>query len=239
MHLTSFKLYYRLKIQAWWIYLKSFQNLILLQNLYRLKAIGFEYIDHFSLNDNYDDNTTPHTLEELVKQIQTCHLCDLSKSRRQSMPGFGSSNARVVILDYMVSQVQDANNDYYSGRSGESLKNMIEKVIGLSIEDVYLTHVIKCKPLQSNHPSSSEVQSCKQYLQAQLDFIKPNVIVTLGADAYQALTDDSDNFENVRGHIIDFKKYKLVPIYHPQFLLRNPELKKITLRDLQTIKSCL
>jgi DNA polymerase len=155
------------------------------------------------------------------------------------MPGFGSSNARVVILDYMVSQVQDANNDYYSGRSGESLKNMIEKVIGLSIEDVYLTHVIKCKPLQSNHPSSSEVQSCKQYLQAQLDFIKPNVIVTLGADAYQALTDDSDNFENVRGHIIDFKKYKLVPIYHPQFLLRNPELKKITLRDLQTIKSCL
>jgi len=218
--------------------LKSFQNLLLLQNLYRLKAIGFEYIDHFTLNDS-SDLKSPYSLEELSKQIQSCHLCDLSKSRTQSMPGYGNPKAKLFILDYMVSQAQDATNNYYSGRSGESLKNMIEKVIGLSIDDVYFTHVVKCKPLQSNHPSPSEESSCKQYLLAQLDFIKPDIIVTLGPQAYTLLTDDTDNFENVRGHLIDFKKYKLVPIYHPQYLLRNPELKKITLHDLHTIKSCL
>ncbi len=238
MHLTSFKLYYHLKIQAWWIDLKSFQNLILLQNLYRLKAIGFEYIDHFTLNEN-SALKSPGSLDELAQQIQACHLCDLSKSRKQSMPGYGTKDAKVFILDYMVSSSQDTTNNYYSGRSGESLKNMVEKVLGLCIDDVYLTHVVKCKPLQSNHPSPSEIESCKQYLLSQLKFIDPDVIVTLGSDAYQALTGDKENFESVRGHSIDFNKYKLVPIYHPQFLLRNPELKKITLHDLHTIKSYL
>lgn len=218
--------------------MKSFQNLILLQNLYRLKAIGFDYIDHFNINEK-TDYKRPSTLDELSKNISNCHLCDLSKSRTQSMYGFGNKNANLVIIDYLVSQAQDATNNYYVGRSGEVLKNMIEKVIGISMNDVYLTHAIKCKPLQSNKPSPSEWNSCKDYLFSQLEFIQPKVIVTIGEDAYSHLTGDEGNFENVRGHVIDYKNYKLIPIYHPQFLLRNPELKKITLNDLNTIKSCL
>lgn len=217
--------------------LKSYQNLVLLQNLYRLKAIGFEYIEHFNINDktNYE---AANTLEALSKNITSCHLCDLSKSRTQSMSGYGNKSAKLVIIDYNVSQAQDSTNTYYAGRSGETLKNMIEKVIHLNIEDVYITHAVKCKPLQSNKPSSSEYNSCKNYLFSQLKFIKPKVIVTLGEDAYTHLTGDT-NFENVRGHVIDYKEYKLIPIYHPQYLLRNPHLKKITLNDLKTIKSCL
>jgi DNA polymerase len=219
--------------------MKSFQNLILLQNLYRLKAIGFEYIDHFSLNEknNYEQ---PNSLEELVHNVTQCHLCDLSKSRTQSMGGYGNANANLVIIDDLVSQAQDSASSYYVGRSGETLKNMIEKVLHLSVNDVYMTHAIKCKPLQSNKPSPSEWNSCKGYLFSQLEFIRPKVIVTLGEEAYAHLTNDTtDNFENVRGHVIDYKEYKLIPIYHPQYLLRNPELKKITLNDLHTIKSCL
>lgn len=217
--------------------LKSYQNLVLLQNLYRLKAIGFEYIEHFNVNDR-TDYETPNTIHALAQNIQSCHLCDLSKSRTQSMSGYGNENAKLFIADYSVSQAQDSSNSYYTGRSGESLKNMIEKVLLLSIEDVFYTHLIKCKPLQSNKPSSSEYNSCKNYLYAQLDFIRPKVIVTLGEDAYTHLTNDT-NFENVRGHVIDYKEYKLIPIYHPQYLLRNPQLKKITLNDLKTIKSIL
>ncbi|QOP43448.1 uracil-DNA glycosylase [Sulfurimonas sediminis] len=217
--------------------MKSYQNLVLLQNLYRLKAIGFEYIEHFNINDktNYE---TPTTLAALSQNISSCHLCDLSKSRTQSMSGYGNQNARLFLIDFSVSQAQDRANAYYTGRSGETLKNMIEKVVHLSIEDVFITHAVKCKPLQSNKPSSSEYNSCKNYLFSQLDFIKPKVIVTLGEDAYTHLTGDV-NFENVRGHVIDYKEYKLIPIYHPQYLLRNPQLKKITLNDLKTIKSCL
>ncbi len=218
--------------------LKSYQNLSLLQNLYRLRAIGFEYIDHFNVNEKRDYEK-PKTLLELASTIASCHLCDLSKSRTQSMSGFGNIDASLFLIDYSVSQAQDSANEYYCARSGETLKNMIEKVVNVNINDVYLTHAIKCKPLRSNKPSPSEWNSCKGYLFSQLDFVKPKVIVTLGEEAYGHLTGDSDNFENVRGHVIDFNEYKLIPIYHPQFLLRNPELKKITLNDLKTIKSCL
>ncbi len=218
--------------------LKSYQNLVLLQNLYKLKAIGFEYIDHFDLNQ-IQNSKNDETLEQLAQSVTTCHLCDLSKSRTQSMSGFGNPNAALFILDYSISQVQDKTNSYYAGRSGDTLKKMIENVIKIRVEEAYLTHAIKCKPLQSNKPSLSEWNSCKNYLYSQIDFVKPKVIVTLGAEAYAHLTGDTDNFENVRGHVIDYKEYKLIPIYHPQYLLRNPESKKVTLNDLKTIKSCL
>jgi len=218
--------------------LKSYQNLVLLQNLYRLKALGFSYIDPFTINID-STHTEPTSLKNLQENITTCHLCDLSKSRKQSMPGFGSVDARLMIIDFSVSQSDDISNSYYTGRSGDSLKKMLENVLELSIDDVYYTHAIKCKPLNSNTPSSSEWNSCKSYLFSQIEFVKPEIIVTLGKDAYSKITGEEENFESVRGHVIDFKKYKLIPIYHPQYLLRNPQLKKITLNDLKTIKSCL
>jgi len=155
------------------------------------------------------------------------------------MTGFGNPNANLMIIDFSVSLNEDTNNTYYTGRSGESLQKMIENVLGLSTEDVYFTHAIKCKPLNSNKPSISEWDSCKSHLFSQIEFVKPKVIVTIGEEAYYKLTDENSNFETVRGHVIDFKTYKLIPIYHPQFLLRNPDLRKITLNDLKTIKSCL
>lgn len=218
--------------------MKSFQNLLLLQNLYRLKALGFEYIEPFCINQK-NSHEKARNIEELSKNISTCHLCDLSKSRSQSMSGFGNKNADVMIIDYSVSLSEDNTNSYYSGRSGEILTNMIENVLGLKIEDVYFTHAIKCKPLNSNLPSSSEWDSCKDYLFSQIEFVKPKVVVTLGKDAYAKVTSENENFEIVRGHVIDFKKYKLIPIYHPNHLLRNPDDKKIALNDLKTIKSCL
>lgn len=218
--------------------MKSYQNLVLLQNLYRQKALGFEYSDPFFVNET-TSNEIPNTLEQLVNNISSCHLCDLSKSRRQSMSGYGNPNAELMIIDFCVSSGEDTNNSYYVGRSGESLQKMVENVLHLRVDDVYFTHAVKCKTLNSNIPSPSEFDSCKSYLFSQIEFVKPKVIVTLGDDAYYKVTDEQDNFEDVRGHVIDFKKYKLIPIYHPGYLLRNPELKKITLNDLKTIKSCL
>jgi DNA polymerase len=200
--------------------------------------MGFKYSDPFSVNEK-SKIETPKSLDELSQNISTCHLCDLSKSRSQSMSGFGSSNANLMIIDFCVSLSEDSTNSYYAGRSGETLKKMITNVLKLSIEDIYFTHAIKCKPLNSNTPSKSEFNSCKNYLFTQIEFIKPKIIVTLGKDAYTKVTGDDENFETIRGHVIDFKSYKLIPIYHPQYLLRNPESKKTTLNDLNTIKSCL
>jgi len=218
--------------------LNSYQNLVLLQNLYRLKALGFEYVDSFSinLNNNYIE---PKSLNDLQRNLSNCHLCDLSKSRKQVMGGFGNPQAKLMIIDFYVSISEDSSNSYYSGRSGESLRRMVENVLELNVEDIYFTHAIKCKPLNSNTPSDSEWNSCRSYLFSQIEFIKPDVIVTLGEDTYYKLTGEGDGFENVRGHIIDMKKYKLIPIQHPHYILRNPEQKKTILKDLKTIKSCL
>ncbi len=218
--------------------MKSFQNLVLLQNLYRKRALGFEYTDPFFINEKSTFDK-PKNLEQLAQNISTCHLCDLSKSRSQSMSGFGNPDAQLMIIDYSVSTNEDSANDYYIGRSGEILTNMVNNVLKLKLCDIYFTHAVKCKSLNSNTPSQSEWNSCKSYLLSQIEFVKPKVIVTLGEDAYAKVTGEEENFQAVRGHIIDFSNYKLIPIYHPQFLLRNPELKKTTLNDLKTIKSCL
>ena len=218
--------------------MKSYQNLVLLQNLYRLKALGFEYIDPFTINEKNNKNR-PETLEELNKEISNCYLCDLSKSRKQSMYGYGNQNAQLMIIDFSVSSIEDSENEYYVGRSGETLLNMVQNVLNLETNQIYFTHIVKCKPLNSNIPSNSEFNSCKSYLFSQINFIKPKVIVTLGEEAYYKVSGENNNFEDVRGHVINFKEYKLIPIYHPQFLLRNPKFKKITLNDLKTIKSCL
>ncbi len=218
--------------------MKSYQNMLLLQNLYRLKSLGYNYIDPFSINEA-NDFTQAQTLDELHRTVMQCHLCDLSKSRKQSMSGFGNPHADVMIVDFNVSAAQDSTNDYYSGRSGEVLSNMIENVLELRTQECYITHCVKCKAHSANRPTLSEYNSCNSYLFAQLDFIKPKIIITLGDDAYAHLTQDRDNFENVRGHLIDFYATKLIPIYHPAHLLKNPELKKATLADLNTIKSYL
>lgn len=218
--------------------LKSFQNLLLLQNLYRLKAVGYEYSDTFVINLP-SVSEKPSSFALLAQSIATCHLCDLSKSRKQSMSGYGNQNADVMFIDHVVSLNEDENNAYYCGRSGEILTNMIQNVLGLKKEDVYFTHTIKCKPRGSNMPSASEWDSCKEYLFAQIDFIQPKVVVTLGREAYEKVTSEEENFQSVRGHVIEYKNYKLIPIHHPSHLLRNPDDKKIAMRDLLTIKSCL
>jgi len=155
------------------------------------------------------------------------------------MPGQGSYQAKIMFIDTSVSIAQDQSNNYFAGNSGNSLSKMITMVLGLQLEEVYMTHIVKCKPLANNTPSSSEINSCKPYLFQQIALIKPKVIVTLGPEAYKELSGDDQSFDHVRGHQSRLGDAILFPIYHPQFLLRNPSLKKGTLHDLQTIKSLL
>lgn len=211
---------------------------MLLQNLYRLKAAGFEYVDPVVVNHR-NDETLPSELGSLHKMVSQCHLCDLNKSRTQAMSGQGNPDAEVMFIDAYVSMAEDESASYYAGRSGRSLSDMIEKVLGLSRDDVYITHAVKCRPLGAQTPSASEWNSCRPYLFKQIELIRPKLIVTLGPDAYHLLTDDQNSFDQVRGEKIRFGDYTVIPIYHPQFLLRNPSLKRDTFTDLKTIKRYL
>ena len=218
--------------------MKSFQNLKILQNLYRLKALGYTYIDPIEVNTP-QIKPTANDLESLQRQIATCHLCDFSKSRKQSMSGFGTQDAEVLFIDYAVSQIEDEDGSYFSGRSGEMIKNMITKVLELPLEKIFYTHAIKCKPLTLQQEYPSQWQSCKAYLFSQIELIQPKVIVTLGEAALNALLGKNEDLKKVRGHIIPFAGKRVIPLYHPTYLLRNPHLKKVAFNDLKTIKSCL
>lgn len=218
--------------------MRSFQNLLVLQNLYRLKAVGFEYIDPIVINHK-NDGALPNDLDTISHLISGCHLCDLSKSRTQSMSGFGNCNAQLMIVDAFVSVADDESNRYFSGRSGDSLQKMIQNVLQLPLEHIFYTHGVKCKPLGTKHPSNSEIQSCKPYMFKQIELIQPKVILALGEEAYQMLTDDYTAFEHIRGRAIRFGEHLIVSIYHPAYLLRNPSLKAVTLHDLNMVKGLL
>lgn len=218
--------------------MKSFQDLLLLQNLYRLKSVGYDYIDPIAVNCR-DDQLLPGQMEQLQAMISQCHLCDLSKSRRQPMSGTGNKNADVMLIDSYVSMAEDESGGYYTGRSGASLKKMIENVLGIPHEDVYLTHAVKCKPLGSKIPSASEWNSCKSYLFKQIELVAPKIVIPLGPDAYTLLTGDESPFEQIRGQKITFGDYEVIPIYHPAYLLRNPSLKQVAFNDLKTIKAAI
>ncbi len=221
--------------------MKSYQNLVLLKSLYRYKSLGFSYIDPISVNSDEEpfSMVLPSDLNSLHKQMAQCHLCDLSKSRQRVMTGFGNPNADIMFIDGSPSMVEDESGDSFSGRSGASLKKMIENVLNLSINDVYLTHVLKCRPSHQHNILESELSSCKPYLFKQIELINPKIIVTLGELAYKSLIKDETAFETVRGQKIPYEQKTLVPIYHPSHLLRNPSLKKCTMTDLINIKGLL
>jgi len=216
----------------------SYQNLMMLQNLYRLKASGAAYIDPLTINIR-NDQSLPSAMEPLCRLIASCHLCDLSKSRSRAIAGFGNPDADVMIVDAYVSLAEDESGTPYAGRSGATLKKMVENVLLLPHDAVYLTHAVKCKPAGTKIPSDSEWNSCKPYLYRQIELVRPRIIVPLGPDAYRLISGDETPFEQVRGQKIAFGEYTLIPIYHPQYLLRNPSLKPVAFRDLQTIKSAL
>jgi DNA polymerase len=217
----------------------SFQNLALLENLYRLKSLGYTYVDPITPNIQTSASTLPDSLSILGQNIAQCYLCDLSKSRRQSMSGYGDPRASLMFIDAYVSAAEDESSEYYIGRSGAMLRDMIEKVLNLKVEDIYFTHAVKCKPFGFQNPSPSECSSCAPFLSKQIALIKPRILVTLGPDAYQILSGDYGDFERVRGEVIPFGEALLIPMYHPLYLVRNPSLKKETMRDLQTIKAQL
>ena len=220
--------------------MKSYQNAAMLQNLYRLKALGFDYCDPLIVNAGSVRGELPDDLGALRGIIRNCHLCDLGKIRRQSMSGYGTADARIMFIDAYVSLAEDESGAYFSGRSGASLAAMITNVLAMDLKTVYLTHAVKCKTVGTHKPSASECSSCKPYWRKEIELVRPEILVTLGPDAYRLVTEDESPFEQVRGQRIAYEKgTTLVPIYHPQFLLRNPSLKKETFVDLQNIKALL
>jgi len=220
--------------------MKNLHNALLLKQLYQLKALGYKYTNTkpFSYEDQ-DPLELPNSLQALKLQAKNCHLCSLSKSRTNVVFGEGNEKAKVMFIGDVPLAIEDNAGQPFLGRGGEMLTAMIEKILGLSRSDVYVTNLLKCHPLNTQEVHETQMHTCKAYLFKEMELIKPKIVVTLGEKAYHYVSNDSTDLKEIRGIITHNDNYSLVPTYHPNFLLKNPSLKKEVFMDLQKIKALL
>ena len=216
--------------------MKNLKNALLLKQLYRLKQLGYSYTSVVPFKEDEPDLTLPNTLDKLQKQARECHLCQLSKSRTNVVFGEGNTNADIMFVGEAPGSNEDASGKPFIGRSGELLTKMIENVLLIGRDDVYITNIVKCRPRDNADPTPTQAHTCQPYLLKQIELIKPKLIVALGATAYHYLTGDETNISKVRGTIHKQDGYTLIPTYHPSYLLRNPSAKKEVFEDLKMIK---
>ena len=219
--------------------MKNLKNALLLKQLYQLKQLGYRYTSETIFKDEISDLTLPNTLESLEKQALECHLCELSKNRTKVVFAEGYSNADLMIVGDFPSVSDDSSGKMFTGRAGELLTKMLENVLGLSRTDVYMTNVLKCRALDIHSPSPTYAHTCLPYLIKQISLVKPKIILAFGGLAYHYLTGDDSMMEEVHGTVYEKEGYRVIPTYHPSYLLRNPSVKKEVFEDLKKVKSLL
>jgi uracil-DNA glycosylase len=171
--------------------------------------------------------------------IGDCTRCKLHMlGRRQIVFGVGNPNADLMFVGEAPGGDEDIQGIPFVGRAGQLLTKIIE-AIDLKRDDVYIANVIKCRPPQNRNPEPDEVDTCEPFLFQQIDIIKPKVIVALGKFAAQALLRTLDPISRLRGRVYDYRGAKLIPTFHPAYLLRNPSSKREVWEDMKVVRSLL
>ncbi len=163
----------------------------------------------------------------------------LSKSRQKVVFGEGSRTANIMFVGDAPSSTDDSTGKIFTGRGGDLLTNMIENVLEIKRQDVYLTNILKCHDLNIKDPSPTYTHTCHPYLLKEIELIKPKIIIALGQLAYEYLTGDNSPLEEIHGIVHAKDAYVVIATYHPKYLLKNPSSKKEVFEDLKKIKSLL
>jgi len=182
--------------------------------------------DHFSKHK---------LLEELRREMGNCARCKLHVQRKNIVFGTGNPDARLVFVGEGPGRDEDIQGEPFVGKAGQLLTRIIE-AIGLTREEVYIANIVKCRPPENRNPQPDEIKACEPFLLRQLDIIKPEIICALGSFAAQTLLMSSEKITKLRGRFHNFKGIKLMPTYHPAFLLRNPEMKKDVWEDMKLVR---
>ena len=171
--------------------------------------------------------------------IGECTRCKLHQlGRRQIVFGVGNPEADLMFVGEAPGADEDAQGIPFVGRAGQLLTRIIE-AIGLERDDVYIANVIKCRPPQNRNPDQDEVDTCEPFLFRQIDVIGPKVIVALGTFAARTLLRTLDPISRLRGRVYEYRGAKLVPTFHPAYLLRNPASKREVWEDMKLVRSLL
>lgn len=207
-----------------------------LQELALLRDLGYTHLD---LSVMPSEVEAPPAVEEnaweiLSAEAHDCTKCRLAKTRTNVVFGVGDPNADLMFIGEAPGRDEDLKGEPFVGRAGQLLTDII-KAMKLTREQVYIANVIKCRPPENRNPEPDELDSCRPFLQRQVELIKPKVIVTLGRFGLQSLTQKGYGISAVRGQWLDYNGIKLMPTYHPAYLLRNPAAKKDVWADMKKV----
>jgi uracil-DNA glycosylase len=173
-------------------------------------------------------------LGDLERVALACEKCRLAKTRTQVVYGVGNPKADLMFVGEAPGRDEDIQGKPFVGRAGQLLTDII-KAMKLTREDVYIANVIKCRPPENRNPEPDELDACRPWIRRQIELIQPKVIVTLGRFALQSLTEKGYGITSVRGQWLDYNGIKVMPTYHPAYLLRNPAAKKDVWSDMKKV----
>jgi DNA polymerase len=194
-----------------------------------------------------DDSAPLHVARSAAEVLEAlrveigpdCTRCKLhGLGRTKVVFGVGNPDADLMFVGEAPGGDEDIQGIPFVGRAGQLLTKMIQ-AINLERDQVYIANVIKCRPPGNRNPEPDEVETCEPFLFRQIDAVRPRVIVALGSFAAKALLRSNDSISRLRGRVYDFRGAKLVPTFHPAFLLRSPERKRDAWEDLKRARALL
>ncbi len=184
------------------------------------------------------EGTGRQSLEQIRADLGDCHRCRLHKGRRNLVFGEGSPNARLVFVGEGPGYEEDRSGRPFVGPAGRLLDKIIA-AMKLDRSQVYICNIVKCRPPANRAPAPDEIEVCLPFLKRQLVSIAPEVICTLGSVAARTLLETKSPVSALRGHFHQWMGIKLMPTFHPAYLLRNPERKRQVWEDVKKIMAFL
>ena len=176
-----------------------------------------------------------HAVREALGDCQRCKLCS---TRKNIVFGSGNEKAKLLFVGEGPGAEEDIQGLPFVGKAGALLTKMIS-AMGLSREEVYIANIVKCRPPHNRPPQEDEIASCQPFLRQQIAAIAPQIICALGTFAAQTLLSSNGRISDLRGQFYDLDGMKIMPTFHPAYLLRNPSEKKKAWEDLQKIMKAL
>ena len=180
-------------------------------------------------------------LEKIKKACQSCQKCNLYKTRTNIVFSGGDPNSKLMLIGEAPGFYEDKEGKPFVGKAGKLLDKIFESV-GLSRQDVYICNTLKCRPPDNRDPLPEEKEACREYLDAQIEILKPRIILICGRVALNSMLNTTSGITKVRGKWFDGPNgAKMMPIFHPSYLLRNDSREKgspkwLMWQDIQEIK---
>ena len=205
-----------------------------------VKRLGFQGVAlseaSKAILEQWGNESASETLEMIQKDLGDCRRCQLHAGRKHVVFGDGNPRARLVLVGEGPGYEEDAMGLPFVGKAGQLLTKIL-KAIDLTREEVYICNIIKCRPPGNRDPEPDEIAACLPFLRRQIRAIRPKFICALGAFAAQTLLQTDTPISRLRGDFHAYEGIRVLPTYHPAFLLRNPDKKRHVWEDVKKLQA--